>query len=437
MKKSIILAACLIFLTAVILYTCSNSGNKTASLGSSQPLPGNGDMVTNPSMNKTTLDATSDGGTITFQNIGATGWYPSLRDPSVGPCDYVNETRNCFGANMKCCQTKRIISSDSLTPWNEDLIMSLRGPMIIKQIAVYQPNAGNTNLWDKVSMWDVVSPTTLTGIAFKGNNTETKGFDGIVGNTCIVNTSTGTKFPCGPGSVPYCPSSSETKYYGWAGSKMIIVQAYMPHYNSGAIATTANCSNDTTGGWHDAPWIGLSLGELVRADCAGQWGPCHCYAKNAAQGYLGDGCGQFNVFEIINDNNQYRNLDVFSSNFFGYQFGGSWGVGPCGSCNATGLDTKVDLINNSTSKEATTGAVGSFPNAPGAAFRRPANGYRFFVMLLDVKTRQVQLAFIHPANVPATVTAVLPGLPLQIQRATVDNMLALRLPGPNSAGVLR
>src|SRR5690242_19715356 len=33
------------------------------------------------------LDAPSHGGTITFQEIGAPGWYPSRRDPAVGPCD--------------------------------------------------------------------------------------------------------------------------------------------------------------------------------------------------------------------------------------------------------------------------------------------------------------------------------------------------------------
>ena len=31
--------------------------------------------------------------------------------------------------------------------------------------------------------------------------------------------------------------------------------------------------------------------------------------------YIG---GQFNVFEVVNDNNQYKNLGVFSTNMFGY-----------------------------------------------------------------------------------------------------------------------
>jgi hypothetical protein len=313
--------------------------------------------------------------------------------------------------------------------------MSLRGPIIVQQMAVYQPADVNNAVWLQTSLWDSKTAKTLTGIAFVGDINAATGFDGIIGNKCIVKASTNKVFPCGPGSVPYCAAGG-TKYYGWSGSKMFVLLAYMPHITGTDIPAARHCNTSTTDNWYDAPWIGLSVGEMMRADCGGEWGPCHCYAKTTAW-QLGDGCGQFNVFEIINDQNQYANLDVFSSNFFGYPFSGSWGPGPCPSCKVTGLNTKVDLINNSTSLEATTGAVGAFPTMPGAAFRRPASGYRFIVILLDVKTRQIQLAFIHPANVPATVAAVLPGLPLQIQRATVDAMLALRLPATNSVGVIR
>lgn len=425
MKKSIILMSCLLFLTAVILYTCSNSGTKNGSLGSTQPQNGNGDIITNPSLTKTTLDATSDGATITFQNIGSTGWYPSRRDPAVGPCDAYS--------NGSCCQTKHYLTTDSLTPWNEDLIMTLRGPMIVKQIAAYQPEAANKNLWDLVSKWDDTAPTTLTGIAFKGNNTEANGFQGIVGNTCLVDVSTSKVFKTGTGSIPYCPPASDTKYYGWEGSKMIIIQAYMPHVSANVIDNAKNCGNDPANNWYDAPWIGLSHGEMVRS---GAFGSCHCYAKDGTQWWLADGCGQFNAFEVVNDNNNYQNFDLFSTNFFGY--GGYVGEGPCGkSCNVAGLSSKVDLVNKATSTEATTGAISNPTKGPGAAFRRPAGGYRFFVILFDVDTRQVQLALIHPANVPATVAALLPGLPAQIQRSTVNAVLALRLPGPNSVGVIR
>jgi hypothetical protein len=70
------------------------------------------------------------------------------------------------------------------------------------------------------------------------------------------------------------------------------------------------------------------------------------------------------------------------------------------------------------------------------AFRRPATGYRFFVMLLDVQTRTVQLALLHPAKIPTSVSALLPGLPPQVPRSIVNNMLALRLPGPTPLSVI-
>jgi hypothetical protein len=40
----------------------------------------------------------------------------------------------------------------------------------------------------------------------------------------------------------------------------------------------------------------------------------------------------------------------------------------------------------------------------------------------------VQLAFIHPGAVPASVSGLLPGLPAQVPQSAVDGLLALRLP---------
>ncbi len=424
MKKRLCAIACLVLSTACLMTACFNSGENASetNLGPAAPEgPGKSGNPPAGTLVKTALDATSDGGTLTFQNIGAAGWFPSRRDPAVGPCD--------AESSGTCCMAKYVITSDSLTPWDEDLIMTLRGPMIVKQIAAYQPDSANVSVWNLASMWDGASPTVMTGIAFKGNNTETAGFQGIVGNTCLVNVSTNRKFATGAGSMPYCPPTSDTQYWGWIGSKMIIIQAFMPRLATGAIDTTKNCGNDPTNNWYDAPWIGLSHGEMVRS---GAFGSCQCYAKDPAEWYLADGCGQFNAFEVVNDNDASQNFDVFSTNFFGYA--GYIGQGPCGgACNVKGLDPKIDLIVKQTNVEATGGAICTPTNAPSVAFRRPETGYRFFVILLDVKTRQVQLALIHPANVPATVASLLPGLPAQVSRATIDNVLALRLPGPNSA----
>lgn len=353
----------------------------------------------------------SNGATITFQDIGAAGWYPSRRDPAVGPCD-AEQTNDC-------CLAKYNITGDQLTPWDEDLIMTLRGPMLVKQLVTYQPGS-DPSQWQLVSEWDDRSPQSPQGIAFDGNDTESKGFAGLVGSECLVNVSTSKPFGCGSGSSPFCPTSGQAQYYGWSGSKMIIVLAEMAH----AADVGSACSTTTTGNWYDAPWIGLSIGELVRA---GSFVSCQCYAKDPTKSYLADGCGQFNVFEVVNDNNSYKNLDVFSTNMIGYA--GYVGEGPCGSqCQVANLGADVDLINKSTSMEAAAGAVANPTKGPGAAFRRPESGYRYFVMLLDVDTRTVQLGMIHPGNIPPAAATVLPNLPTTITRADIDALIALRLP---------
>jgi len=351
-------------------------------------------------------DPPSHGGTITFQSIGSAGWFPSRRDPATGPCDAYQSTG--------CCLAKHNISSADLTPWDEDLILTLRGPMQVKQLAVYQPGSSG---WNLVSAWD---PAASRGLAFDGNKTETAGFAGTVGTECLVNVATDQAYACGPGSNPYCPPSNKTMHLGWAQSKMFVLLASMPH----ADTVGSPCSKDKTGNWYDAPWIGLSVGELVRA---GSFVMCQCYAKDPTKGALADGCGQFNVFEVVNDNNSYKNLDVFSTNMIGY--GGYVGEGPCGAkCNVASLGADVDLIDKSKDIEAAAGAISNPQKGPGAAFRRPESGYRYFVIMLDVATRTVQLAIIHPDNVPTSLASMLPSLPATVDMATVDAMRGLRLP---------
>jgi hypothetical protein len=362
------------------------------------------------------LDAPSRGGTITFQSIGAAGWYPSRRDPALASCDVYQTDA--------CCLARHEVTSDALTPWDEDLVLTLRGPLRVKQLAVYQPEgAASAEGWALVSAWDARDPAGARGSSFRGDGVEGGAFAGAVGTECLVDVATSEVFPCGAGSEPYCPPSPEPRHLGWSGSKLFVLLATMPHAGEG-VGTP--CSEGTGGNWYDAPWIGLSLGELARA---GAFSDCQCYAKDPAEWYLGDGCGQFNVFEVVNDNNEYRNLDVFSTNFFGY--GGYVGEGPCGgACDVSGLDAAVDLIDKANDTEAAAGGVaGPAPiGGPGVAFRRPASGYRYFLILLDVPTRTVQLAMVHPAQIPAALAPLLPGLPAAIEDETVRALIDLRLP---------
>lgn len=372
-----------------------------------------GGSATDASVAPTPGDPASNGGTITFQSIGASGWFPSRRDPATGPC-------NAYQTST-CCLARNEVTSDALTPWDEDLILTLRGPMKVSQLAVYQPIAGNGGPWSLVSSWDARTASAPRGMAFDGDKTQTTGFQGTLGTECLVNVSTNRDFACGPGSSPYCPlSPGKQAHLGWAGSKLFVMLATMPH----ASTVGSPCSKDMTGNWYDAPWLGLSVGELVRA---GSFVSCQCYAKDSAKGYLADGCGQFNVFEVVNDNNFYKNLDVFSTDMIDYA--GYVGEGPCGpKCDVSTLAPGVDLIDKANDTEAAAGAVSSPMRGPGAAFRRPVVGYRYFVVLLDVATRTVQLALVHPDRIPAAIASLLPGLPASIDTASIDAVRALRLP---------
>jgi hypothetical protein len=129
----------------------------------------------------------------------------------------------------------------------------------------------------------------------------------------------------------------------------------------------------------------------------------------------------------VNGNGAYKNPGVFSTNFIGYA--GYVGEGPSGpQCDVSKLPGPADLIAKSTDTEAAQGAVASPGQGPGAAFRRPDQGYRYFFMLLDVDSRTVQLAVIHPGAVPATAAAILLALPPTATRAAVADLLQLRLP---------
>ncbi len=357
-------------------------------------------------------DTPSSGGTITFQQIGATGWYPSRRDPELGPCDAYEQDG--------CCMARREVDSDRLTPWNEDLIMTLRGPMRVTQLAAYQPAGEVSDGWTRVSSWDARATADSRGVEYRGDPGTGASFDGAIGSECLVDVSTDTPFPCGAGSTPYC--SGDTRNLGWSGSKLFVLLAAMPHAHWPD--APAPCSEGSDGNWYDAPWIGLSLGELVRA---GAFSSCHCYARDPAQWWLGDGCGQLNAFEVVNDNNEYRNLEVFSTNFFGYA--GYVGEGPCGAqCDVAQLDPAVDLIDKSSSSGALAGAVASPGMGPGAAFRRPTAGPRYFLILLDETSRTVQLALVHPERIPEAAGALLPALPAELEASAIDALLQLRLP---------
>lgn len=362
----------------------------------------------------------SNGGTITFQELGAVGWYPSRRDPASGECDAIE--------TATCCMTRHELTTDLVSTWSEELTMTLRGPMQVQQLAVYQPFWPSSGDWKRMAFFDArTTPgqTAQEGLSFDGDATAGAPFTGTVGNQCLVDVASSEVFPCGTGSVPYCPEppADQPKHSGWRDAKLFVMLLSMPHATDTAIPAAQHCGNDTSDNWYDAPWIGFSHGELVRS---GKFGDSHCYAKDPAEWFLGDGCGQFNAFEVVNDNNEAMNLDVFSTNFFGYQ--GYIGEGPCGDqCDTSMLAPEVDLIDKSTSREAATGAIATPSGGPGAAFVRPSREPRYFIVLFD-GARTVQLAIISPARIPEAASAVLPAIPDRLSLADVFALESLRLP---------
>ena len=85
-------------------------------------------------------------------------------------------------------------------------------------------------------------------------------------------------------------------------------------------------------------------------------------------------------------------------------------------------------VRSSSLHWAAMGALASPGDGPGAAFRRPTEGYRYFVMLLDVPSRTVQLGIVHPDGVPASISELLPAFPATVSQMTIDAVRALRLP---------
>ena len=63
----------------------------------------------------------------------------------------------------------------------------------------------------------------------------------------------------------------------------------------------------------------------------------------------------------------------------------------------------------------------------GPAWRR-AQDDRFYLLLLDERSRVVQVAVIHPAAIPQAARAIVPALPNTVPRTAIDGLLNLRLP---------
>ncbi len=90
----------------------------------------------------------------------------------------------------------------------------------------------------------------------------------------------------------------------------------------------------------------------------------------------------------------------------------------------------ADLIDANHVTAMTKGAVIDADNrasAEGPMWRRALDD-RYYLILLDEATRTVQVAVIHPDNVPEALASLLPSLPNVLSRPFVDGLVQLRLP---------
>jgi hypothetical protein len=370
------------------------------------------------------------GGTLTFTNIGAPGYWGRRIEAEPGDprCDVQSETIDFGWGSEFCCRTKHEVTSDLLTPFNEQLTMVLDGPLRVKQIAVYQPLAGDDGPWAIRSFWDRRAPDAPYNLHFSGPDDE-RSFGGDLGNSCTFFAMQQNPFSCGPGSDPYCPGSA-LDYDGWPGSKLFVLLASMPYADDPSMKPLSCIAADQDEREQDSPWIGVSPSELDRDGWSG-YNPCHCFSNT--NGQLGDGCGQINVFEVIAEASgpQWGNRDIISTGIRSYQVGSLGGV-TCGieGCSIDHFPDDADLVDVNSLTALDVGAVidADHPATPvGPAWRR-AQDDRYYLFLLDETSRTVQVAVIHPSLIPEAATELLPALPNTVARSAIEALLQLRLP---------
>jgi hypothetical protein len=367
---------------------------------------------------------------MTFTSIGAPGWWGRRLDvQSDAPaCDVQSELLSGGWGSEYCCRTKHAVTSDRLTPFNEELTLVLDGPLRVRQLAVYQPLGEVSGPWAIRSFWDRRLPDQPYNLRFSGPK-GTSAFTGDLGNNCSFFEMQEADFPCGPGSDPYCPGSDLDRH-GWAGSKLFVVLASMPYADDPSMKPLSCIQPGQDERQEDSPWIGLSASELARDGWSG-YNPCHCYSNTDSM--IGDGCGQINVFEVVAEASGARwgNRDIISTGIRSYQVG-SLGGATCGieGCGIGQFPADADLLDANNLVAMSHGAVidaDHRQSAEGPVWRRALDD-RYYLILLDESARMVQVLVLPPANLPASARALLSDLPNEIPRSAIDAILALRLP---------
>jgi hypothetical protein len=358
------------------------------------------------------------GGTMTFKNVGAPGWWPRRIDRDVGDtaCDY-KDGSDTWGGH--CCMKQQHTESDTLAPFDAEMTLILKA-IDVKQLAVYQPRSTAAGAWQRVTDWDDRSGASRN-LWFTQKGDGSRQFPGTLSkNDCVGYLSQEPVFSCGDGRDYYCPDDAGVLHRGFSGSKLIVMLASMSFDDADVQA----CDEDAAG--HPGPWVALVASELIR-DGGRKWnGLCNCYSKT---GSVGDGCGEINVFEVVMDDNEYSNREFASTGVRSYQAGHVGGA-VCGSaCDRDALPDDVEVVDACAKRGYEAGpelAIGG--DTDGCPVWRRPEGDRYLFILLDEQKRTIQVGVVHPGAIPEAAAALLPELPSDLSRSAIDNLVDLRLP---------
>ncbi len=358
------------------------------------------------------------GGTMTFTNVGAPGWWPRRLDRELGDpaCDYKDGTDTWGG---HCCQQRFATSSENLAPFDEEMTLILKA-IEVKQLAIYQPSSSLADAdWERITSWDRRTGGENLWFTQQGEGSPTFPGD-LTQNDCVGYLMQQPRFDCGDGRDYYCPDDPGILHRGYSGSKLVVFLGSMTFDDADVTA----CDGTEPG--HPGPWVAFVASELVR-DGGRKWnGLCNCYSKTDT---VGDGCGEINVFEVVMDDNQYSNREFASTGVRSYQAGHVGGAVCQSDCDRDAFAADADVVDACAGRAYDEGpelvAGGATDGCP--VWRRPV-GDRYFFILLDETTRTIQVGIVHPGNVPAAAEALLPELPRAIARPTIDAMIELRLP---------
>src|SRR5688572_20061086 len=141
------------------------------------------------------------GGTMTFTNVGAPGFWPRRIDREAGDpaCDYKDGTDTWGG---HCCMTRHETDSTTLSPFDEEMTLILKA-IEVKQLAIYQPAAPGAD-YSRVTAWDSRSQAQNLWFTQQGNGSTSFPGD-LTQNDCVGYVMQEPLFECGDGRDYFCP----------------------------------------------------------------------------------------------------------------------------------------------------------------------------------------------------------------------------------------